>query len=307
MVLVVLRVWLDDRPGSLASVAGRIGAMGGDVIGIDVLERGAGRVIDEFVVELTTKAPTSGRSRLLKRARKAQDESGESEQNHEIEELNRLVTEIDHLDGVNVEVAEVVPELPDPRLDALELATALVSAATGEKLLDTLVEESCHRFGCGWAAVVDRARSAQIAASGPAPHASWLAAFVTGVSSTGGDGPVDVAWAALAGTGLVLVLGRDQSRFRERERRQITALAQIAAIRFVQSGAEPSAPGSKGSFGRVPVAPGPGPSGASGTLGTSMASRIDQGRCAHPSWGDRSLRQVVQIPQVPRVPKANDL
>ena len=106
MVLAVLRVWLEDRPGSLASVAGQIGAFGGDVVGIDVLERGAGRVIDEFVVELP-----------------------------EPDALAQIVTSIDAIAGVDVELAELVPALPDPRLDALELAAALVSATSAEDLL----------------------------------------------------------------------------------------------------------------------------------------------------------------------------
>jgi len=227
----VLRVWLDDRPGSLASVAGQIGSSGGDVVGVDVLERGAGRVIDEFVVELPDGAA-----------------------------LEQIVSDIDSLDGVNVELADIVPELPDPRLDALELAASLV-AATDENLLGTLVEESRRRFGCTWAAVVDRARSVQVAASGSAPHASWLSAFITGVSAGGGDGPVDVAWAPLAGTGLVLVLGRDQARFRERERRQITALSGIAAVRLVQG---------------------------SGSHHGPWADQTSGVTCAHPSWGDRN-------------------
>jgi hypothetical protein len=48
----VVRVWLPDRPGALGAVASRIGAVGGDLVGIDILERGGGRVIDELVVEL---------------------------------------------------------------------------------------------------------------------------------------------------------------------------------------------------------------------------------------------------------------
>src|SRR6478672_7764897 len=34
----VLRVWLPDRPGALGAVATRIGAVRGDVIGIDIIE-----------------------------------------------------------------------------------------------------------------------------------------------------------------------------------------------------------------------------------------------------------------------------
>jgi hypothetical protein len=238
MVLAVLRVWLDDRPGSLASVAGQIGAFGGDLIGIDVLERGAGRVIDEFVVELPG-----------------------------IEALDRIVSAVDGLKGVDVEFADTVPDFPDPRLDALELAAALVSAGTGDSLLETLVSESRHRFGCTWAAVVDRQTSSQLASSGPAPHAKWLTAFVLGISESGGESPVDVAWASLSDTGLVLVFGRDQARFRDRERRQIAALADIAAVRYLQT--------------NIRRRPRP---------EETLSREFD-----HPSWGDKKSRESYEI------------
>jgi len=43
-------VWLPDRPGALGQVASRIGAVRGDVLGIEVLESGAGSVIDELII-----------------------------------------------------------------------------------------------------------------------------------------------------------------------------------------------------------------------------------------------------------------
>src|SRR5439155_782373 len=52
MGVFVMRVWLPDRPGALGAVASRIGAVRGDLVGIDILERGAGRAIDELVIEL---------------------------------------------------------------------------------------------------------------------------------------------------------------------------------------------------------------------------------------------------------------
>jgi ACT domain-containing protein len=48
----VLRIWLPDRPGALGLVASRIGAVGGDIVAIDILDRADGRAADEFVVEL---------------------------------------------------------------------------------------------------------------------------------------------------------------------------------------------------------------------------------------------------------------
>lgn len=234
MLLAVVRVWLDDRPGSLASVAGQIGAFGGDLIGIDVLERGGGRVIDEFVVELPDN-----------------------------DALDKIVSAVDALEGVDVELADVVPEFPDPRLDALELAGALVSASTEAELLETLVSESRRRFGCSWAALVDRSSSAQLASSGPAPHAKWVTAFVTGILESRGESPVDVAWATLPDTGLVLVFGRDQNRFRDRERRQIAALAEIAGVRYMQTNTHRK---------------------------SSAVERLGQAY-DHPSWGDKTSRE----------------
>ena len=47
-----MRIWLPDRPGALGLVASRIGAVGGDIVAIDILDRADGRAVDEFVVEL---------------------------------------------------------------------------------------------------------------------------------------------------------------------------------------------------------------------------------------------------------------
>lgn len=48
----VVRIRLPDRPGALGQVASRIGAVGGDIVAIDIIERAKGRAIDEFVLEL---------------------------------------------------------------------------------------------------------------------------------------------------------------------------------------------------------------------------------------------------------------
>jgi ACT domain-containing protein len=52
----VLRISLPDRPGALGAVASRIGAVGGDIIAIDILHRTEANAIDEFVVELGDEA-----------------------------------------------------------------------------------------------------------------------------------------------------------------------------------------------------------------------------------------------------------
>lgn len=48
----VVRIALPDRPGALGLVASRIGAVGGDIVAINILEREGGRAVDEFVVEV---------------------------------------------------------------------------------------------------------------------------------------------------------------------------------------------------------------------------------------------------------------
>lgn len=48
----IVRIALPDRPGALGLVASRIGAVGGDIVAINILEREGGRAVDEFVVEI---------------------------------------------------------------------------------------------------------------------------------------------------------------------------------------------------------------------------------------------------------------
>ena len=92
----VLRVWLPDRPGALGAVASRIGAVKGDVVGIEILETGAGQAVDELVVNIPDATV-----------------------------IDLLVNEVVQVDGVKVE--EVRPsgsEEHDPRLAGLEAAYA---------------------------------------------------------------------------------------------------------------------------------------------------------------------------------------
>jgi hypothetical protein len=207
----VVRVWLPDRPGALGAVASRIGAVRGDVVGIDILERGAGRAIDELIVQL----PDAGLVGLL-------------------------VAEIDQVDGVDVEDVRPSPDrLHDARLDALETAALLVAATTPAALLAVLVAHAGVDFGSEWVAAVDLDDRLLLASEGIPPPPAWLAAFVAGSRSSapvaaGECGPDDVAWAALAGASIALVLGRRGRPFRARERRQLAALARIVDARLAE-------------------------------------------------------------------------
>ncbi len=202
-------MWLPDRPGALGQVASRIGAVRGDVVGIDILERGAGRAIDELAVELP-----------------------------DDDLVSLLVQEIGQVDGVDVEdVRPAADALHDPRLDALETAAMLVGAATTDELLDALCVHGARTLGAEWAVVVDAEAAEVLAAMGTPPSSQWLAAFVAGSRSSAAvagvdSGPDDVVWAPLAGAGLALVVGRNGTAFRARERRQGAALARIVDPRF---------------------------------------------------------------------------
>jgi hypothetical protein len=205
----VVRVWLPDRPGALGQVASRIGAVGGSVVGIEILERGAGRAIDELVVEL----PDAGLVELL-------------------------VAEIGQVDGVDVEDIRLVADaLHDPRLDALETAAQLVGSSSAKEILISLCEHSVRSIGASWAAVVDLGDGEVETSVGATPEAAWLAAFVAGSRSSARvaameSGPDDVLWAPLPGANLALVLGREGQPFRARERRSAAALARIVDTRF---------------------------------------------------------------------------
>jgi hypothetical protein len=206
----ILRVWVPDRPGALGAVASRIGAVRGDLVGIDILERGGGRAIDELVVELPSQAL-----------------------------VGLLISEVSQVDGVDVEDIRLAPEAAtDPRLDALETAASLVAHAEVGSLLDALARRSISDFQSDWAVVVDLDSSNPVVTVGVAPPPAWLAAFVTG-SRVSGDpgatgGPDDVAWADVDAAGLVVVLGRKGRPFRARERRQLTALSRIVDHRWAE-------------------------------------------------------------------------
>jgi hypothetical protein len=207
METYVVRLWLPDRPGALGAVTSRIGAVRGSVVGIEILERGAGRAIDELVVEL----PADDLVALL-------------------------VSEISQVDGVNVEFVEpIAGAIHDPRLDALETAAVLVGATTPDELLDALTVHARRTIGAAWAAVVDLEGGQVWATEGPCPTGAWLGAFVEGTRllHTGDSGgPDDVAWAPLPASGLALLLGRTGTAFRALERRHVAALARIADTRF---------------------------------------------------------------------------
>jgi len=213
---LVVRVWLPDRPGALGAVASRIGAVGGDVVGIDILERGAGRAIDELVVLL----PAEGL-------------------------VDLLTKEISQVDGVDIEeVVSVEATRHDPDIDALEAAVGLVEhAGDARDLVELLCSHVTKLAAADWAVVAHGVAADLVAGHGAAPSALWISAFLHGSRSStavakGEAGPLDVLTVGLAGSGASMVVGRSTGEFRGRDREQAHALARIVDIRLVALGWE---------------------------------------------------------------------
>jgi hypothetical protein len=197
---LVLRVWLPDRPGALGLVASRIGAVRGDVLAIDILERGGGQVVDELVVSLPPGTP---------------------------QEL--LVSEVGAVDGVAVESVRDAPSnRPDPADALFELGAAVAEACT-DNATDPIAV-----LGTGVAAALDAdwvvivGNDGERFRHGTPPDQRWLEAFLDGsghLPADGNHGPADVMWAPLRRTAMFIAAGRASRAAHERERMRLQLLA----------------------------------------------------------------------------------
>src|SRR5690349_15950980 len=144
----VVRVWLPDRPGALGAVASRIGAVRGDVVGIEILERAAHRALDELVVLLPP--DVSGALR---------------------------VNEIMQVDGVG---GESIRPTSDPFHDhlvaGLEIAGRLVDACTPGEVLVALCRDSQRLLDAEWPILLSIDDGEVRFAVGPVPPTAWLMA-----------------------------------------------------------------------------------------------------------------------------------
>lgn len=199
--MLVVRVWLPDRPGALGQVASRIGAVRGDVTSIDILERGGGRVVDELVVAL----PEATSDELL-------------------------ANEIDAVDGVSVEhIRPIGDERPDSATALLTLAARLAEIAPAQRLA-TLVDGLAISVDADWAVAVRAGEVVQ--RRGVPPDAGWLVAFLEGSEHLDAAHPSiavrDLVWARLPRAALVIAAGRARRPVHERERSRVGLLAAIA-------------------------------------------------------------------------------
>lgn len=204
---LLVRVWVPDRPGVLGAVASRIGAVGGDVHELEVVDRGGGRAVDELVVTVPDSCP-----------------------------LDLLTREIDEIDGVDIEDVVPVPEVPpDPRMQAFAAALALAAAADRAGLATTLTEHAQAEMRAEHVAVVDHRRQQVVAQAGEVADPEWLVAFARGVADSSGAGPAsgqaeELGWAVVPFTEWVLVTARPGIGLRNRERRILQALADLTGL-----------------------------------------------------------------------------
>lgn len=202
---VVVRVWLPDRPGALGQVASRIGSVKGDVLGIDILESGGGRVIDELVVALP-------------------DESV----------VDLMVTEVHAIDGVSVEhVRPTVDEHTDGGQLALSLAAEL--AETEPALRPGEIVAAVARLTeATWVLLADGADV--VAAAGDPPTPDYVSALRAGSSHLGGHSRAsDLFWSDLLGAGMWLAAGRPDRPVHDRERVRLDLFARIADVLLTET------------------------------------------------------------------------
>lgn len=199
----MVRVWLPDRPGALGQVASRVGAVRGDVTGIDILESGDGRVVDELVVKLPAAVTT-----------------------------NQLVAEIRAVDGVSVEdVREIDHASGDRRTLALRVAVAVAESDPAE-LLGRFVAGLAEACDADWVAVVADQQILQ--RYGDVPEAAWLVAFLAGSEhlrdSQSASATGELLQVRLPGWGAAVAAGRADRPFHALERERAALIARVADV-----------------------------------------------------------------------------
>ena len=211
----LLRVQLEDRPGSLGSLAVALGSVGADILSLDVIDRGSGYAVDDLVIELPTGAMP-----------------------------DMLITAAEALNGVRVEAIRPHTGLLEAHRE-LELIDSVAAAGERPEKLQVLVDEAPRVLRVGWCTVVGFAdgSSHRIAGSRGAPetqaaatpwmplsHATALNATEEWVPQLWRDMDTTLAAAPLGEPTIALVLGRPGGpHFRPAEVARLGYLAGIVA------------------------------------------------------------------------------
>jgi hypothetical protein len=212
----LLRVQLEDRPGSLGSLAVALGSVGADILSLDVVERGTGYAVDDLVVELPPGAMP-----------------------------DTLITAAENLKGVYVDAIRPHIGLLEAHRE-LELIDHIAAAGAKATKLQVLADEAPRVLRVGWCTVVeltDKGGSERVVGSHGAPetqaaetpwlpleHATALDAQADWVPQLWRDMDTTLAAAPLGGPRRAVVLGRPGGpQFRPSEVARLGYLAGIVA------------------------------------------------------------------------------
>lgn len=138
----LLRVQLEDRPGSLGSLAVALGSVGADILSLDVVERWSGYAVDDLVVELPAGAMP-----------------------------DMLITAAERLDGVYVDSIRPHTGLLEAHRE-LELIDHVAAGNDRHDKLQILVDEAPRVLRVGWCTVLSLAEPGpkQVVGSTGAPE-----------------------------------------------------------------------------------------------------------------------------------------
>jgi hypothetical protein len=209
-MLTRMRIWLPDAPGVLGAVAAEIGAVKGNVIGLEVLEREAGVAIDELVVELP-------------------DEEGA---------VDAVCKGIRNVHGAGVEeVRELTNAVQDREDTVLNAAASILQAATPTAAMNSLSAHLMALFDLTWLALADMRLESFVEVRGDVPTVQWVMAFAEG-SRSGADPANDTTRSgvfveSIPETDLTVCGGR-VAPIRRRERHEIATLIVVTG-RFVDA------------------------------------------------------------------------
>jgi hypothetical protein len=211
----LLRVQLEDRPGSLGSLAVALGTVGADILSLDVVERGTGYAVDDLVVDLPAGAMP-----------------------------DMLITAAEQIKGVYVDAIRPHTGLLEAHRE-LELIDHIAAADGKPKKLQVLADEAPRVLRVGWCTVVRLTESGpeRIVGSHGAPetqaaetpwlpldHAEALDGAAEWVPQLWRDMDTTLAAAPLGDPGIAVVLGRPGGPlFRPSEVARLGYLAGIVA------------------------------------------------------------------------------